>query len=135
MKLIIALMALTSFSTFAGELKVMEVATKKIRFANLVTLQFEVDLNGTEHGVSLRADTIYHGGDVVTTDTDIYENVVPELSLNDKLFTVSIDGVETVCGTMGQTRIFKRPTLRLSGKCNLVKRTTGNMTEVYLVTK
>ena len=135
MKLLIALLALTSFSTFAGELKVLEVATKKIRFANLITLRFEVDLDGTEHGVSLRADTIYSSGDVVTTDTDLYENIVPELSLNDKLLTVSIDGEETVCGTMGQTRIFKRPTLNLSGKCSLVQRKAGDKTEVYIVTK
>jgi hypothetical protein len=40
-----------------------------------------------------------------------------------------------VCGTMGESRVLKVPTLYLSGNCSLSSKITGNKLTVTLTTK
>lgn len=135
MKLLIALFTLASFSSFAAELKVMDIPTKKLQYAQLVSTRFEVDSISGNHGVSVRADTVVGYGDAMTTETEYFEAEVAALTLNGDLLTVTIDGTETVCGKMGVTRIFKRSVLRTNTNCAITTKRNGKNTEVYIVTK
>lgn len=135
MKLTISLMALLfSASAFAAEKVVLEVATSKIRASNLTT-RFEVNLNDRTAGASLTAKRSSFGPRDNRTITKTFEALVPELSLVGDVLVYASEGGQVDCGTMGETRVFKRPVLNLSGNCSLVTRRVGKKVQLVLVTK
>lgn len=131
MKAFIVLATLAaSLSAFAAELPVMEVNSLKTRGAQLST-RFEVNLQDGTAGVSLTATKMVHMGRNHHISTKTWEKAVPELALvNDKLMLGDVD-----CGTMGETRVFRRPVLNLSGKCDVVAKRVNGIVKVSIVTE
>jgi hypothetical protein len=129
MKLIFALVILgTSFLVQATELPVMEVNAIELRKFRLST-RFEVNLESRAVGVSLTGTR--EVGRSERTVTRTFEKEVSELTLvDDKLMLGDVE-----CGTMGETRIFRRPVLHLSGKCEIKVNRTKEMIKVFIVTK
>ena len=129
MKLFFALVILgTSFLVQATELPVMEVNAIELRKFRLST-RFEVNLESRAVGVSLTGTR--EVGRSERTVTRTFEKEVSELTLvDDKLMLGDVE-----CGTMGETRIFRRPVLHLSGKCEIKVNRTKEMIKVFIVTK
>lgn len=129
MKLIFALVILgTSFLVQATELPVLEVNAIELRKFRLST-RFEVNLESRAVGVSLTGTR--EVGHSERTVTRTFEKEVSELTLvDDKLMLGDVE-----CGTMGETRIFRRPVLHLSGKCEIKVNRTKEMIKVFIVTK
>jgi len=120
---------LASISAFAAELPVMEVSSAKAR--GTLSTRFEVNLQDGTAGVSLTATKSVMRGRGHHVITKTFEKVVPELALvNDKLMLGEVE-----CGTMGETRIFRRPVLNLSGKCDIVAKREGSVVKVSIVTE
>lgn len=131
MKSLIVLTTLAaSLSAFAAELPVMDVNSTKTRGAALST-RFEVNLQDGTAGVSLTATKSVHMGRSHRVSYKTWEKIVPELALvNDKLMLGDVE-----CGTMGETRIFRRPVLNLSGKCDVVAKRENGIVKVSIVTE
>lgn len=131
MKAFIVLTTLAaSLTAFAAELPVMEVNSIKTRGASLST-RFEVNLQDGTAGVSLTATKSVHMGRSHRVSTQTWEKEVAELALVDgKLMLGSIE-----CGTMGETRIFRRPVLNLSGNCDVVAKRVNSVLKVSIVTE
>lgn len=131
MKAFIVLTTLAaSLSTFAAELPVMEVNSAKVRGASLST-RFEVNLQDGSAGVSVSATKWVRRGRTKVAKTVTFEKLVPELALvNDKLMLGDVE-----CGTMGETRVFRRPVLNLSGNCDIVTSRAGSVLKVSIVTE
>lgn len=131
MKSLIVLTTLAaSLTAFAAELPVMEVNSMKTRGASLST-RFEVNLQDGTAGVSLTATKMVHMGRGQHVQMKTWEKEVAELSLVDgKLMLGSIE-----CGTMGETRVFRRPVLNLSGKCDVVAKRENGVVKVSIVTE
>lgn len=128
--LIVITTLLASICASAAELPVLNVNSAKVRGANLST-RFEVNLQDGTAGVSLTAMKIVHMGRGQHVSNKTWEKVVPELALvNDKLMLGEVE-----CGTMGETRVFRRPVLNLSGKCDIVAKRTGSKVSVSIVTE
>lgn len=84
---------------------------------------------------------------VTTTDFPASSDDVPSIiySKTVKIENLMLMGDQVVyqgaegnvdCGKMGVTRVFKKPTLLLSGNCSLKTKTTyGNKLEVFFTTK
>ena len=53
--------------------------------------------------------------------------------MNGKNLEFNKDGVSVVCGTLGVTRFFKVPPLKLSGKCVFVTKKTNGKAVVSLI--
>lgn len=120
-KLVLITGLLTAMTATAGELKVMDLPSSSMAGGH-VTTRFEVNqLEGTA-GVSATITKRRPGRGGGTTHTKTFEKEVPELSMIDGALTLNVDGVSVVCGTMGVTRIFKRPVLNLNGNCDLESR-------------
>lgn len=125
-KLIVSLSLLMSFAASAAEIKVLEIDAKTAGKGSLTT-RFDVNLENDTAAVSVKI-TRTHGGKNPYTTTRKFSKDVVELSLKDKTLELSIDGKIVDCGTMGVTRVFSRPVLKLSGKCDVVaKRVNGNI--------
>lgn len=132
MKTVLAVaMILSSFTTFAAEQKVLEVSRDKVQGMRLST-RFEVNIAENIIGVSLTGAKTVGGPRNHHTVHKTFEAVVPELSLagDDLLLNNAIN-----CGTMGKTRVFKIPVLKLSGACELSIRKSKEKVEVFLVTE
>jgi len=131
MKAFIALLTLaSSLTALAAELPVMAVKAADVRGSRLST-RFEVNLQDGTAGISLTARKTVHRGRGQHVESKTYEKLVPELALvNDKLMLGDVE-----CGTMGETRIFKRPVLNLSGKCDVVAIRSGSVVKVSIVTE
>lgn len=131
MKAFIVLTTLAaSLSAFAAELPVMDVNSVRTRGATLST-RFEVNLQDGTAGVSLTATKMVRMGRSKHISTKSWEKVVPELALvNDKLMLGDVE-----CGTMGETRVFRRPVLNLSGKCDVVAKRVNGIVKVSIVTE
>lgn len=131
MKSLIVLTTLAaSLSAFAAELPVMDVNSAKTRGAALST-RFEVNLQDGTAGVSLTATKTVMWGRGQRTTSKTWEKIVPELALvNDKLMLGEVE-----CGTMGESRVFRRPVLNLSGKCDVVAKRENGIVKVSIITE
>ncbi len=135
MKTFIVIAALlSSVAVSAAELTVLSVPTKKIMHSN-VTTRFEVNLEDGTAGVSLTATRTIHHGKTSRTTSKTFEAMVPELALVDKTLVLTTGTESVECGTMGQTRIFKRPVLLLNGNCDIITKREGAVVKVLVVTK
>lgn len=135
MKLTLSLVALIfTFSAFASERVVLEVAAGKVR-ASTFSTRFEINLNDGTAGASLTAKRSSMGPRDNRTIRKTFEALVPELSLVGNVLVYTDESGQVECGTMGETRVFKRPVLNLTGNCSLVTRRAGKKIQVVLVTK
>lgn len=125
---------LSSFAVSAAELTVMSVPTKKLVRSTLTT-RFEVNLEDGTAGVSLTASRMVRRGRDTHMRTKTFEAQVPELSLIDKTLVLNSNGETVECGTMGVTRVFKRPVLLLNGNCDVITKREGAVVKVLVVTK
>lgn len=134
MKTMIAIVTiLASMAVSASEVQVMKVDANKAGRGTLNT-RFEVNLNDATAGVAVRITKRSGGKNHYTTSRD-FEVIVPDLSLNGDILELNVDGKVVNCGTMGVSRIFKIPTLNLSGNCDVVaKRVKGDVV-VSIVTE
>jgi hypothetical protein len=122
-----------SLSAVASEMKVLEISAQNSR--GYVSPRFEVNIQDATAGVSATVRRSAGSSRNRYTVTRTYEAAVAELSLNGKDLEFNKDGVSVVCGTMGVTRVFKIPTLILSGKCDLVTKKVNGKAQVFLVTE
>lgn len=135
MKFLGMILALScSLSAFAAEKVVLEVSVKNIRASQLST-RFEVNLEEGTAGGSLTATRVISRGRRSRRVVKHYEALIPELSLNGDVLTFEGAEGSVDCGTMGVTRVFKRPVLNLSGNCSLVTKRVGKKVQLVLLTK
>jgi hypothetical protein len=121
---------LASICASAAEVSVMDINSSKVVNAQLSS-RFEVNLQDGSAGVSVSATKWVRRGREKVAKTVTFEKLVPELALvNDKLMLGDIE-----CGTMGETRVFRRPVLNLSGKCDIVTKREGKTVKVSIVTE
>ncbi len=121
---------LASICVSAAEVSVMDINSSKVVNAQLSS-RFEVNLQDGSAGVSVSATKWIRRGREKVAKTVTFEKLVPELALvNDKLMLGDIE-----CGTMGETRVFRRPVLNLSGKCDIVTKREGKTVKVSIVTE
>lgn len=124
---------LCSMVASAAELEVMKVSAQKARGA--LNTRFEVNLNDGTAGVSLTATRMIGGPRNRHAISKTFEKAVPELALVGDTLVLTANGESVDCGTMGETRIFKRPVLNLSGKCDVVAKRVGSQVVVSIVTE
>lgn len=124
---------LSSFAVSAAELTVMSVPAKKVR--GTVETKFEVNLQDGTAGVSLTATKRVMRGRGYHTVSKTFEAEVPELALVGKTLVLTTATESVECGTMGETRIFKRPVLLLNGNCDIITKREGAVVKVLVVTK
>lgn len=135
MKILGMILALScSLSAFAAEKVVLEVAAKNVRGSQLTT-RFEVNLEDGTAGGSMTSTRIISHGRHTRTIVRNFEALIPELSLNGDVLVLDSANGPVTCGTMGVTRVFKRPVLNLSGDCSLITRRVENKVQLVLVTK
>lgn len=116
---------LVSMVASAGELKVLDVPSSDLANGH-VTTRFEVNQAEGTAGVSVTLIKRRPGRGGGSTYTKTFEREVPELSMMDGTLALNVDGISIVCGTMGVTRLFKRPILNLNGNCDLETRRIHN---------
>lgn len=134
MKIILSVITiLASMAVSASEVQVMKVNANKAGRGTLST-RFEVNLNDNTAGVSVRVTKRTHGKTPHTTSRN-FEVIVPDLSLNGDILELNVDGKVVNCGTMGVSRIFKIPTLNLSGNCDVVASRVKGDVVVTIVTE
>ncbi len=131
-----------SFSAIAAEVAVMEVDVVRLRSSDELNTRILVDSSTGEGSVELKVQrrhvrhVRHHGGGNETVTTILRKSAKVEgLYLEgDKLI---FHGVE--CGTYGVSRIFRIPTLYLSGKCDTSVRRSivngNNIVKVKFVTR
>ena len=129
--LLLTIALVTSFSAFAAELTVLKIADTR----GSISTRFEVNLEDGTAGVSATIARRAGSSRNRHTSYKTFETVVAELSLNGKDLEFNKDGVSTVCGTMSVTRVFKIPTLILSGKCDLEASRVNGKILVKLITE
>jgi len=146
-KLILAALALTASSVFASDVIVLD---KEVRYYNnthfQVATRFYMDQESGQGYVKASVAerrTQYRGrGDTEVSYHTIFSETVKVdglMLMGDQAVYQGAEG-NVVCGTMGVSRVFKVPTLYLSGNCNLdstfvkVNRSTRRLT-VTLKTK
>ena len=135
MKTLIVIAALlSSVVVSAAELTVLSIPAKKLMRSNLTT-RFEVNLQDGTAGVSLTAMKMVRRGRSRHMSSKTFEAMVPELALVDKTLVLSANGETVDCGTMGVTRIVKRPVLLLTGNCDVITKREGAVVKVLVVTK
>lgn len=117
---------LISMAASAGELKVLDVPSSALGNGHITT-RFEFNQTDGTAGVSVTSTKRTPGRSGGSTHTKTFERDVPELSMVDGTLALNVDGVSVVCGTMGITRIFKRPILNLNGNCDLETRRIYNV--------
>lgn len=134
MKKMIALVTiLASMAVSASEIKVMKIDANKAGRGTLST-RFEVNLNDNTAGVSVRI-TKRNPGKNHTTTSRSFEKIVADLRLNGDILELDVDGKVVNCGTMGVTRVFKLPTLKLSGNCDVVAKRVNGDVVVSIITE
>ncbi|MCM2350656.1 MAG: hypothetical protein NDI69_11605 [Bacteriovoracaceae bacterium] len=124
-KLILAITLLASMAASAGELKVLDLPSSALAHGH-VTTRFEINQSEGTAGVSATVTKRRPGRAGGSNYTKTFEKEVPELSMVGGTLSLNVDGVSVVCGTMGVTRIFKRPILNLNGNCDLETRRIRN---------
>ena len=120
-KLVLLTGLFASMAVSAGELKVMELPSSDVSHGHLHT-RFEVNLNSGTAGVSATITRRRPGRGGGTTYTHTFKEMVPELSMVGGDLVLNVDGAAVVCGTMGETRIFRRAVLNVNGNCDLVRK-------------
>ena len=132
--LILVTSLFASLAVSAAELKVIDVPSTKMPYGHVDT-KFEVNLKEGTAGVSATFKKVRprkHPRIQVTS----FESIVPELSMVGDDLMLDIDGTSVTCGTMGITRVFKLPVLKLNGNCLLeskrVKTNKGTRFQVVL---
>lgn len=134
----IAFALLTISFAQAAEINVLEVTSRKAGFGNKIA-SFVIGDNGE---ASVRLTVVDHhpgraGRYSTGTTYRSFEEVVPALSVVGEKLMLN-NSIE--CGSMGVTRILKRPTLNLTGACELevrsIRKADGKkVVRVVLVTE
>lgn len=143
-KLIAVIFALATTSVFAAVVPVLDVELRNLTTRDTdVDTRFYVDPDTREGFVQVEveeAHTVYrrgchydrYGRCYPTTYTDrVYRTVfkdtvkVDGLMLMDKSVVLHTAEGDVECGTYGLSRVLKRPTIYLSGKCDIQGRVIG----------
>jgi hypothetical protein len=122
---------LASMSSFATEIKVLEIPQN---YLGNISARFKINLEEGTAGVKVLI-TRRTGGKNSHTSIRRFEAAIPELSMNGENLEFNKDGTNAICGTMGVTRIFKIPTLKLSGNCDFVTKRVNGKIVVSLVNR
>lgn len=158
-KMILAALALCTAFAFAGEVTVLEKEIRVDSFRSLVDARFYIDQDTKEGFAKVAVSeerfapgpyypgpyypgcyNNYCGGHiprpmpipvVVFQETVKIDNL---MLMGDEVIYHGAEG-SIVCGKMGVSRVFKRPTLFLSGKCDLEGRIEGGRRNSTLVVK
>lgn len=134
-KLVLVTSLFASLAVSAAELKVMDLPSLEMSHGH-VTTRFEIDHSSGAAGVSATVTRKRPGRGGGTSYTRTHEKEVPELSMVGGTLFLNVDGVSVDCGSMGVTRIFKRPILNLNGNCDLetrrVKTAQGRRFQVFI---
>lgn len=130
--LIASAMLLASVGVSAIEIKVMEIPAAKLRNSMLST-RFNINLDDGTAAVALKATRHIGSPKNRTTITKSFEREVPALKLEGQDLVLNAGFTPVVCGSMGETRILKRPVLKLSGNCDIITRKTGKTVSVIIV--
>lgn len=116
-----------SLAVSAGEIMVMDMPSNKISNGH-VTTRYEINHRDGSAGVVATLTKRRPGRGGGHTITKHFEKLVPELSMQGGSFVLDVEGQSIVCGTMGESRVFRRPVLKLNGNCDLVtKRVSSNV--------
>lgn len=108
-----------SLAVSAGEILVMDLPSNKISNGH-VTTRFEINHHDGTAGVVATLTKRHPGRGGGHTTTKHFEKMVPELSMQSDSFLLNVEGQSILCGTMGESRVFRRPVLKLNGNCDLV---------------
>lgn len=124
-----------SLAVSAGELKVMDLPSHKISNGH-VTTRFEINHREGTAGVVATLTKRQHGRGGGHVSVKHFESLVPELSMQGDSFVLDVEGQSIVCGTMGESRVFRRPVLNLNGNCELVTKrvssSQGNRFQLFI---
>lgn len=134
--IVFSLITIAASASFASEIKVLDLPASKAAGA-IVQSRFSVNEDAGTAGVTVTL-TKRHGGPRSSHPISrTYHAAVPELSVADGKLFLNLEGRAFECGTMGESRILRRPTLFLSGACKLqekrVRTEAGKRFQVYLV--
>ena len=130
----------------AGDYLVADLPANQLQAQDSLSSKFSIDLTGTESGIKVEAQRIVvtrgpRGQRTRHYRTMLKEKVIVEaLRLEgDKVIFKTLEGSDIDCGTMGESRVLKIPTLFLSGNCDLTEKlittSAGKRLQVRLLTK
>lgn len=136
--LVLSLVTFAASSSFASEVKVLDLPASKAAGAN-VHSRFTVNNVNGNAGVSITL-TKHRGGPRASHPVArTYHADVPELSLAHGKLYLTLEGKAFECGVMGESRFLRRPTLYLTGACKLkekrVSSDAGRRFQVFVVTE
>lgn len=148
-KFLLAILVLSASLVNAAEVTVLDVEYNRGFFNTRTEARFFIDKNTTEgfanvtvtedHYVFIDHNWGRWGGPMGPTIQPVVvfktsakiENL---MLMGDKVIYHGAEG-DVDCGTLGESRILKRPTLYLTGKCQLQSRIRGQRLTVKLITK
>lgn len=123
-----------TLTAFAAEIPVMEV--KGARYYNNIDTKIKVDLSSGEGSVRLKlSKKVCTRGGCRSRPILSKEAKVEGLFLQGDKLIFRGEAADVDCGTMGVSRVFKIPTLFLSGKCDVKVVESGRTLKVLFVTK
>ena len=133
-RLVILTLALASTLANAEVVKIVD-ATLSHSGSTSTFSRFFMDQNSGE-GYAQVATTYYPASSddvpsIIFSKTVKIENL---MLMGDQVVYRGTEG-DVNCGTLGVSRIFKKPTLNLTGNCLFKTKTDGNKLEVFFVTK
>lgn len=153
MKMFMALFVLTISLAHAHEVTIVDTIVHRASFDDMLTARFQMNTTTGEGNVSVTL-TEYQPAYPGPWGCDPYGRCYPRhrpAPMPITLFqqTVRVDGLvlhgdrvvfaapegDVECGKLGVSRVFKRPTIYLSGKCELISQINGNRITVKLKTK
>ena len=138
MKKLITLILMSSTAAFASEVTVLNTTLNRAAIQNRVETSFQVNQTTGEGLVKVRVTKQYSPRPTSPSMTvEIYNAAIPVegLSLHgDRLVFAAATG-DVECGTLGESRVFKKPTIYLSGNCELVSKIQKKKLSVVLKTK
>lgn len=149
-KFILAILVLSASLVHAGEVTVLDVEYTRGLYNTRIDARFFMDKATTEGfaNVTVTEDHYVYTGNgpwgpwggpmgptyypvVILKDSVKIDGL---MLMGDKVIYHGAEG-DVNCGTLGESRILKRPTLYLTGKCQLQARIRGHRLTVKLVTK
>ena len=133
-KLTVLALALVSTLANAEIVKIADATLSHSGSTSTFT-RFFMDQNSGE-GYAKIATTYYPASSddvptVIFSKTVKIENL---MLMGDQVVYRGTEG-DVNCGTLGVSRIFKKPTINLTGNCSFESKTAGNKLEVFFVTK
>jgi len=156
-KFLAALMIISSVSAFAGEVQILDQQVMSIgNGRTMVDARFQVDKNTTEGFVDVTVTEERYMGNPypgpigcdqwgrchpnrmpMPMPVTVFSQRVKVEGLMLMGDTVMYHGAEgnVDCGTLGVSRIFRKPTIFLNGNCKLVGNVTGNYNNTRVVVK